>query len=201
MTSTARRSQQATRPVDRRVERTRQSLCEALLDLADDHDFDHITISDVAERADVNRATVYLHFRDLADLLVAALRGWIDESARMAADCCPATPALADARTPEVMIELFRRFECRSKLFAEVLGPNGSARVAYELRAVIGRHVRARMPVDDRPGDVPNSLRADFLSGALVGLLANWLSSTTRLPAPVVAESAWRLVRELSWGG
>jgi len=60
--------------VDPRVRRTRQMLQKAFDDLLEEKGFSNITVNDIAERADVNRATFYLHFEDKYALLRYNLR-------------------------------------------------------------------------------------------------------------------------------
>ncbi len=54
---------------DRRVRRTHRLLKESLLELMKHKAFSDITVSDITENADVNRATFYLHFSNPAQLL------------------------------------------------------------------------------------------------------------------------------------
>lgn len=55
--------------MDRRKRKTRIAIQNACIQLIQEKDFDAITISDIAERADINRATFYLHFIDKHDML------------------------------------------------------------------------------------------------------------------------------------
>jgi len=55
--------------LDPRVRRTRQLLLLAFKDLLGTHDFEAISVQDIAERATVNRATFYDHFPDKFALL------------------------------------------------------------------------------------------------------------------------------------
>ena len=55
---------------DRRIQRTRQSLRTALLELIKEKDYDAISIEEITERANVGRATFYLHYKDKEDLLL-----------------------------------------------------------------------------------------------------------------------------------
>jgi AcrR family transcriptional regulator len=64
--------------LDPRVVRTRQMLRDALVSLIEEKGFDAITIQDIADRAGLNRATFYLHYRDKQELLVKSLRDAID---------------------------------------------------------------------------------------------------------------------------
>jgi AcrR family transcriptional regulator len=60
--------------VDRRVRRTRQMLQQAMTELLREKEFVDITVQDIAEGADLNRATFYKHFLDKHDLLNAIVR-------------------------------------------------------------------------------------------------------------------------------
>jgi AcrR family transcriptional regulator len=53
---------------DRRSNRTKRSLSEALVELIHEKRFDDITVQEVIDRADVGRSTFYSHFRDKEDL-------------------------------------------------------------------------------------------------------------------------------------
>jgi AcrR family transcriptional regulator len=53
---------------DRRSNRTKRSLSDALVELIHEKRFDDITVQDVIDRADVGRSTFYSHFRDKEDL-------------------------------------------------------------------------------------------------------------------------------------
>lgn len=53
---------------DRRVRRTKRLLRQALTELMLEKDFKDITVTDLVERADINRGTFYVHYRDVYDL-------------------------------------------------------------------------------------------------------------------------------------
>ena len=57
-------------PQDRRVRRTKEQLKNALVGLLLEKDINSITVSEVTSIADVNRSTIYLHYRDIFDLYV-----------------------------------------------------------------------------------------------------------------------------------
>ncbi len=55
--------------MDRRVERTRNRLRTAVLELAETQDLAELTVHDITRRAGVNRATYYQHYRDKDELI------------------------------------------------------------------------------------------------------------------------------------
>src|SRR3954466_12612335 len=58
---------------DRRIQRTRQLLLQALFSLIQEKGFDAVTVQDIIDRADIGRSTFYVHFVDKEDLLVQAM--------------------------------------------------------------------------------------------------------------------------------
>ena len=57
---------------DRRAQRTRQQLQQALTDLMAQKTYDSISVQDITERANVGRTTFYTHFRSKTDLYLSA---------------------------------------------------------------------------------------------------------------------------------
>src|SRR5690606_42068527 len=77
----------AVNPDDPRAQRTRASLRAAVLDLAAERDLSAITVSAVAKRAGLNRATFYLHYPDVDALAADAMEEAVAHVARAAALC------------------------------------------------------------------------------------------------------------------
>ncbi len=63
---------------DRRIERTRQLLSKALMDLIVERGYDSITIQDITDCANVSRTTFYLHFKDKDELLSTSMQAIYD---------------------------------------------------------------------------------------------------------------------------
>ena len=60
--------------MDRRQRKTREAIFRAFTDLLSKKDFENITVGDIAERADIGRATFYSHF-ETKDFLLRELCG------------------------------------------------------------------------------------------------------------------------------
>jgi AcrR family transcriptional regulator len=60
--------------LDPRVKRTRKLLQQAFVELLNEREFHSITVHDITERAEVNRATFYLHFEDKYALMAYIVR-------------------------------------------------------------------------------------------------------------------------------
>jgi AcrR family transcriptional regulator len=62
-----------------RQRETRRRIVEATVELHRTQGPAHTTIKEIAQRAGVNRLTVYNHFPDIADLLRACSRRWVEQ--------------------------------------------------------------------------------------------------------------------------
>jgi AcrR family transcriptional regulator len=63
---------------DRRTNRTKQTLHDALIKLILEKHYDLITVQDIIDQANVGRSTFYVHFRDKEDLLVSDWERFLD---------------------------------------------------------------------------------------------------------------------------
>lgn len=59
--------------LDPRIIRTRKMIMRAIRQLAEEQALDEITVKEIAEKANVNRATFYYHFKDKQDLIEKTL--------------------------------------------------------------------------------------------------------------------------------
>ncbi len=180
-------------PDDPRARRTRASLRAAALELAGERDPATLTLSAVASRAGVNRATVYLHYPDLDALFADAMEDAVTTVARAAALCpLDAPPGTA----PGQLVELFEHVAVHAGLYARMLGPQGSARFAVRLREALAAALLQRFLDGARPaaaGDVPLPVHSAYLAGALVGVIAHCAASAE--PSPFdTATATWHLL-------
>ena len=68
------------RPVDPRIERTRQVVLAAALELISERGFGSVTVEAISERSGVARSTIYRHWKQLPDLMLDALAVGIQRS-------------------------------------------------------------------------------------------------------------------------
>jgi AcrR family transcriptional regulator len=162
-------------PDDPRVQRTRDRLRTALLSLAAQSEPGAVTVSTVARRAGVNRATVYQHYADLDALIADAMESAVAHVARCAALCPLDAPR---DRAPEPLVDLFGHVADSAVLYRRMLSDHGSARFTNRLRGRLAEELAARFEEGARPpgfDGVPVRTHAAYLAGALVGVIADWV--------------------------
>jgi len=172
---------------DPRVKRTRQLLLQALNELAAEKDVRSISVQDIAERATLNRATFYAHFRDKDALLDAAFRS--RTQAMLAAKLSPSSPLtkgnlrLLFGVVCDVLNTTVRR--CPRSLGDDHRLLMKSA-VQEELYAFILAWLKQGLPNKSSQRSTLETL-ATLLSWSLFGASVEWASNPTKLSQEVMA--------------
>lgn len=166
----------ATRPADRRVQRTHRMLSEALIELILERGWDSVSIQEICDRANVGRSTFYTHFADKEDLLVgglASLGRFLRSQAQTSAG------PLAFVRG---MIE---HVEEQRRLARAMVGKRSGQVMQQRFRQLLVSLVR-----EDLEAWAPASPRLDvtvrYVAGALFEVLTWWIEARNPLtPAEV----------------
>jgi AcrR family transcriptional regulator len=173
--------------LDRRVARTRRALRQALLDLINEKRFDDITVEEITARADVSRATFYLHYKDKEDLLLAEINELVEERVEVLARLPlaawrvdPDEPHLAPATA---LVEVFMHIQRHANLYRLVLRGEGAPRLTARVGEIIALGVYGLLTRRFESGEenirlsVPVEFLASYFSGALLGCVSWWLDS------------------------
>jgi AcrR family transcriptional regulator len=186
--------------LDPRVRRTRRALEEAVLALAEERDFYSITIRDITARAEINRATFYLHYRDKEDVIARALDTLFEELVAEDRALAEADLKLAPESVPLGIVAQFRHVAERPELFRRLLAETGSMGFAARLRAYYERNfmlVWHNMGLAVTPGTPPAELRAKYASAASLAVFLWWLDHGRAESVEAIAAWCWTLSSSL----
>ena len=133
------------RGIDRRVRKTKRQLRQALMDLMSEKPSKSISVRELAERADINRGTFYIHYKDVSDLL----QRLEDEMAeRLILVCKKYAYSTGEVDAFPYLTELYRFAQDNADLCLVLLGPNGdrayTERICGILRSYFLRDFLAR---------------------------------------------------------
>ena len=174
---------------DRRVVRTRRQLRDALMQLILEKGYETITVQDITDRADLSRATFYLHFKDKEELLVNSLEEMFDAL----------VTAQVETITPEKLMHgemiksalAFQHAAEYSLVYKSMLSERGVAYVMHRIQNYLAevalRQMRALLPAGLQP-PVPMEIIAHHLAGALFGLIIWWLENDMPHPPEYMAQ-------------
>ena len=166
--------------IDPRVIRTRQMLRDALIALIQEVGFDPITVRDIAERATLNRATFYLHYRDKDDLLVKSMNELMREL-ETEIGMPPVREgkiALEDISRP--MMVAFRHFARHAVFYrvtlCEVGIPSAIIEMQRSIETIMLRWL-TQIPLDRTRSFVDPNMVTKFVSTAYIGIVRWWLEN------------------------
>jgi AcrR family transcriptional regulator len=186
---------------DPRVERTRAALVDAFMALSMKRRLTSISITDVAAKAKVNRATFYAHFPDKSALLDYTVRGRFRDHLR---ERIPAAAGLTVATLEQLIAAACDAMmmpgtpQCKH-LHGEVEGLIES-KLKEELRAiVVGLLERTASPATATRDDVGLPMRATIATWAIYGAALDWQTAKDpRSSATFAAAVAPTIMRVLS---
>ncbi|WP_165423324.1 TetR/AcrR family transcriptional regulator [Ktedonosporobacter rubrisoli] len=178
------------RDMDRRIQRTRQMLSEALFDLIAERGYDAVTVQDIAERANVGRATFYLHYRDKEELLAAILEDFVNGLVAYIDGT-----DFSSFQTMNIMV--FKYVEQHQAIYRALLGEGGPPIIAIRMRNIIARLIERYILtpfLSEETTNVDVELVANYQAGALLAMVSWWLDHKLTPTAEEMGDLFWRLI-------
>ena len=182
---------------DPRVRRTQKLLRDAFLALVLEQGFEAVRVIEIIERAEVNRATFYHHYRSKRDLL----RSWtqevgtlLDTGAVSLED--PRVNAGSDEYLPAVVVNIFEHIATHASYYRLMLGRHGLGSIASDMESQVIQFLERRADLFENTvpvSDVPISMRTRAYAAQFVGIVKWWLEQDVPPAAEQIASWTWDL--------
>jgi AcrR family transcriptional regulator len=177
---------------DPRVLRTRRVLRDALVELILERGYDSVTVLDIAERADLRRATFYVHYKDKEALLLHSLEEILDELfARIRAS------VNANVMTPEaeyaIHLIIFQHAQQNADLYRALLAGQGAYIVTRHIRTYTANEIRDKYRHELRDMPLPIDVLANALASLKMTMALWWLEQGMPYTAEHMADMCMRL--------
>jgi AcrR family transcriptional regulator len=162
---------------DRRVERTRTHLHEALMSLIRQKDYDDIVVKEILDEANVGRSTFYAHFRDKDDLLVSGIHEML-QPARSVRGTFSGKPY---EELISFSLPIFEHHYEHRRSGEGRVGARGRAILHEHLQRVLAARIDRKIKDVVRgqrkrtAGNIPPDLLVGFLASTFVLVLNWWL--------------------------
>lgn len=158
---------------DRRVQRTRELLQKALIELISERGYDAITIQDIVDRANVGRTTFYLHYNNKDELFMGCHEAIVSEF--------PLYPLSRDEllspEAPPGMTSAYRHLEDARALLSPIFQGKDGLEILRRIRDWSAREIEAslRAAFAEADSTIPLDVLANYLAGAQIALVQWWL--------------------------
>lgn len=160
--------------IDRRIQRTRQLLREALFSLIIEQGYERIAIQDITDRANIGRTTFYLHYQEKEELLKASVKALMQELQLdvepSAEEVCPYTIRC---------IRIFEHVAQRQQLYRALLKDTEPLNIGNLMRTYFAE-LFLRYTLESLNKGELSSLKSELIAahaaGSLFGLISWWLN-------------------------
>lgn len=155
---------------DRRSQRTRRALSDALVQFIQEKEYSSITVGDIAGRANVGRSTFYAHYQDKDALLIDQMDRVIESLSQASPhpQAFPYFPSLGFLQhVGGSHYEIYRSL---------VWGP-GMDLISKHLQKSLSKRVEQGLRDSDRGYEVPLPILANLVTGSFLTLLKWWLEN------------------------
>ena len=167
--------------MDRRILKTRSVIKESLTALMKEKPFDKITIKDITDKANINRATFYIHYMDKYDLLEQSQNDILNEIKEVLADAFkifnPQSLPIQDANT--IIPFLSCVYECigkNSDFVKVILSGNGDLNFHLKFKSLIEELIK-KISVIKTPDAfcIPLKYLIETATSMHIGIISRWL--------------------------
>lgn len=173
---------------DRRVLKSQAAIKQAVLELMTEKNFDEITIQDIADRANVNRGTIYLHYADKFDLLEKV----VEEHLNKLRELCQSASEMTFTEGNYVWFEYF---SSHYLFFSTMLTTKSAAHFRSRFLDLVVQEYQAEFDVAEGVNQgLDKEMILQFFGSAVVGAVEWWFKNGMPLPPRAMAEQTGMLL-------
>lgn len=155
--------------MDRRTEKTRRIIMDTFMALLAEKGFEKITINDIAERANINRGTVYLHYVDKFDLLEKCIENYVE---RLLQHCENDSEKKLNVNSFQ---KVFEYMEENFSIYKLLLSSEGLGFFRGRLYEIIAQTVTEVVGKKSDKDELKNGVTTHFLTSGFIGVLEWWI--------------------------
>ncbi|GIQ70490.1 TetR/AcrR family transcriptional regulator [Xylanibacillus composti] len=157
--------------MDRRIYKTKRAIMEAFVGLLEEQEFEKITIQAIADRADVNRGTVYAHFTDKYDLLEQCM----DTYLKLLYESCKPDEESSKTAPEALLLRTFEFLERHASVYSTLITSKGTSAFQNRMVEIMGENIKGQLSRRSLGTNIRPEILVHFLSVAIAGLVEWWI--------------------------
>nr|WP_236355029.1 TetR/AcrR family transcriptional regulator [Konateibacter massiliensis] len=156
-------------------------------------DFEQLTINEIANRANVNRGTIYLHYTDKYALLDQCIETHLNQLFQY----CSSTENTVNFSSKDSILRTFEYLEQHAFFYSTMLTNKGIPAFRNRLLTMALQSSNEQMDVSDINPNMNKEVLVQFLASAAVGVLEWWITHSMPYPAEDMVEQFWVLLERI----
>ena len=178
---------------DLRITKTKKALYIALLDLMKEETFENIKVSDICEKALINRSTFYAHYSDKYELVSSFIKNLTDELKwELEKNEHIST---SKAYYLEMLRLFFSHVEKQKEAYASILINNRNSIMMDMVYKTLDEDIKKHLPLKT---EIPSDIVSKFYLGAVFNIGVEWLNSNNQYTKEEIMHYLDLLIPDLS---
>ncbi|MEH7115239.1 TetR/AcrR family transcriptional regulator C-terminal domain-containing protein, partial [Neobacillus niacini] len=178
--------------MDRRILRTKKLIKDAFLELLIIKDFDLISMTDIANCADVNRSTLYAYFPNKSSLTEEIIDEMMEGLAKVIFGKFKKEEKKLIGQDDFVLSRMFKYIYDNAASFQLITGenrvPGVNQRFISEIKKIVNIILNTNKVIDPMLKS-NNDITVNIMSSALVGVIGHWMKSgLVQGPSPMAKQ-------------
>ncbi|MFD2043126.1 TetR/AcrR family transcriptional regulator [Ornithinibacillus salinisoli] len=174
--------------IDRRINKSKHALKDALLSLMEKSDFKKITITEIVQHADLNRGTFYKHYYTKEDLLEELIDDvMLDLMNSYRAPYLDSDKIFIHELTSS-KIKIFEHVYSHSKFYSAIVSSNAIPGIQHKICNVLKQLSRDDLELLPSSSKVDIEFIISYYAYALFGLIMEWINSEFKYTPTYMAE-------------
>ncbi|WP_100488374.1 TetR/AcrR family transcriptional regulator [Sporolactobacillus pectinivorans] len=165
---------------DRRFKRTEQIIRDVFVQLVNERGFNHVTIKDITERANLNRATFYLHYTDKYELMTAFQKKFLEDAKNLSTESKKIDIfSLYDKEeTILFLVKILQYYKDHSSVIKMMLNENRSDFIKL-MKQLVFQNLFEIPAVKEQGSQlsIPKNYLISYIFSAHFGILQEWLDT------------------------
>ena len=186
-----------TKSIDRRIVRTKLAIQAALVTLIKEKGFEALTVNDIAELANINRGTFYLHYKDKFDLLEQTETEILKEIELIfrRLNSLQAADSNGTGQLQQLAIMLLEYVKEHADLMDAFLGLQGNYSFITRIRSLMEQNLNlgTMFGLKAEKFPVPQEYLLSYILYAHLGVLQSWLVADCKESPQEITRILFRL--------
>ncbi|MDQ1234194.1 AcrR family transcriptional regulator [Paenibacillus sp. SORGH_AS306] len=174
--------------IDRRILKSQEAMKTAVIELMTEKSFDEITLQDIAERANISRGTIYLHYADKLDLL----NKLIEEHIEKLRSICR---SVAELDFREAILPWFEYLEQNYLFFSTMLASKGATSFRNQFVEFLREEFQNEVKQSGEKNDsISEDILLQFIVTSYAGITEWWIINKMPYSSEVMADQVGLLL-------
>ncbi|QOX64763.1 TetR/AcrR family transcriptional regulator [Anoxybacterium hadale] len=177
-----------------RVAETKDRIKEAFFDLYETKKIEKISIKEITDRANLNRGTFYIYYKDIYDLLEKAEDEFLEELVDKIKGVATMILRGGDIHAFMPPLSFYEKY---GRYLKVLLGNNGDPNFVYKIKNFVKQTLRMLMLQENLPVVPRTEYVMEYMASAQIGLITLWIQRDMEVPLEEMGD----LIREISLHG